>query len=53
MRYKLLSVSLLVAGSLIAAGVARWSTNLGLIIAGALLGIWSWLVFADLDAGDA
>lgn len=39
---------LLVAGGLIVAGVAGWSGSLALVVAGVLLGLWSWGILADV-----
>lgn len=51
MKEQTLAVLLLVAAGLIVAGVASFSTGAGLIAAGVLWGIWSWLVFGEVDDG--
>lgn len=49
MREQTLAVLLLVAAALIVAGVATFSDGAALIAAGALLALWSWLVFGEVE----
>lgn len=49
MREQILAVLLLVAAAVITAGVARISTAWALILGGALMALWSWLIFGDVD----
>ena len=53
MREQILAGLLLVAAALIVAGVAHFSAGGAFIAAGALLGLWSWLVFGEIDVVDA
>lgn len=49
MREQILAVLLLAAVALIVAGVAHFSTGSAFIAAGALLGLWSWLIFGEVE----
>lgn len=49
MREQTLAVLLLVAAALVVAGVASFSGEAGLIAAGVLFGVWSWLVFGEVE----
>lgn len=49
MREQILAVLLLMAGALIVAGVAQFSTGGAFIAGGALLALWSWLVFGEIN----
>lgn len=53
MREQILAVLLLMAAALVVAGVASFSGRAGLIAAGVLWGLWSWLVFGDVEGGGA
>lgn len=49
MREQTLAVLLLVAAALIIAGVAKFSAGAAFIAAGLLLGLWSWLILAEVS----
>jgi hypothetical protein len=51
MREQILAGLLAIAAVLVATGVARFSSGGALIAAGILLGLWSWLVFGEVDDG--
>lgn len=51
MREQTLAVLLFAAAALIVVGVSKFSAGAALIVAGLLLGLWSWLVFGEVDAG--
>lgn len=49
LREALLAVALLAAGGLVVAGVAGWSHELALIVAGLILGGLSWLFLTEVS----
>lgn len=51
MREQLLAVLLAMAAALITAGIATFSTGAGLIVGGVLWGLWSWLIFGEVEDG--
>lgn len=50
MNERILAALLLGALLLVVLGCATWSTGVALIVAGAGLAAWSWLIFGDVDA---
>jgi hypothetical protein len=51
MREQIMAGLLALAAVLIVIGVAKFSTGAALITAGVLLGLWSWLIFGEVEGG--
>jgi hypothetical protein len=49
MRERIMAFLLAVAAGLITIGAFRCADFAGFIVAGILLGVWSWLVFGEVD----
>lgn len=52
MREQILAVLLALAAGLVVAGVWRFSAGAGLVAAGILGALWSWLFFGDVEGGE-
>lgn len=49
MRVWILAALLFVAGLLVVAGVAQWSSAASKVVGGLLLAGWAWITFADAE----